>query len=153
MNCQNCGTPLPANRRKWCSGSCQAAAWMKAHRHNQTQARPDRYCLECGVLLPKKNTKKLYCSQKCLNKSIVRTSQPGDRHNPDNQREYMRQYMKTEKGKARQLKHDERRRTRKAGAPTTFTAADWQAALEYFDYKCAYCGDPLTKAHLPYVQQ
>lgn len=36
----------------------------------------------------------------------------------------------------------ERRRNRKRGILSTFTDAEWQRCLEYFDYRCAYCGRP-----------
>jgi 5-methylcytosine-specific restriction endonuclease McrA len=37
-------------------------------------------------------------------------------------------------------------RAKVKGLPVGFTARDWEAALKYFDYKCAYCGDHLTVA-------
>jgi len=40
----------------------------------------------------------------------------------------------------------EKHRAKLALLPTGFTRKDWKAALEYFDHKCAYCGDELTKA-------
>ncbi len=41
--------------------------------------------------------------------------------------------------------HAELRRAKVDGLPKNFNSADWKTALAYFDNKCAYCGEGLTK--------
>jgi 5-methylcytosine-specific restriction endonuclease McrA len=40
----------------------------------------------------------------------------------------------------------QKRRAKLALLPSDFTRKDWKAALEYFNHKCAYCGEHLTRA-------
>jgi 5-methylcytosine-specific restriction endonuclease McrA len=62
-------------------------------------------------------------------------------------REYGR--LKPEVGRAARV----RRRTRIRGAKICdFTAAQWTALLEEFDYACAYCNRPCTEFHLEHMQ-
>lgn len=55
-------------------------------------------------------------------------------------REYMREYIATEKGKAIKKSGEARRRARIRNLPCNFTNNDWMRCLEYFQYKCAVCG-------------
>lgn len=42
----------------------------------------------------------------------------------------------------RMLEYGRRRRMRKRGVPVSFTAEDWEQVLEFFEGRCAYCGEP-----------
>lgn len=57
-------------------------------------------------------------------------------------RESSRNYRQTSRGKEMQRIGKQRRRARQRALPATFTAQDWQYALEYFGGCCAYCGRP-----------
>lgn len=56
--------------------------------------------------------------------------------------EQHREYLRTPRGKELDRIKGQRRRARKRALPATFTAQDWQRALDYFGYCCAYCGRP-----------
>lgn len=53
-------------------------------------------------------------------------------------------------GRAIYARASQRRRARKAGLPSAFTAEDWSACLEWFGNRCAYCGksSALTQDHV-----
>lgn len=57
-------------------------------------------------------------------------------------REYKKQYHQSEGGKIAIRMAVHRRRARKQSLPDTFTATDWQHALDYFGGCCAACGRP-----------
>jgi hypothetical protein len=59
-------------------------------------------------------------------------------------REGKKQYGKAYRAKypEKYLIYRERRIARKRNLPTTFTATDWQSALDYFGGCCAVCGRP-----------
>jgi len=53
----------------------------------------------------------------------------------------VRTYYATDKGKAKRREHEAKRRARKKNLPINFDdKVDWLRCLEYFDYRCAYCG-------------
>jgi 5-methylcytosine-specific restriction endonuclease McrA len=52
----------------------------------------------------------------------------------------------TDRAKIQHAVQTEKRRAKRKLLPSGFTGTDWKAALVYFDHKCAYCGDKLTKA-------
>jgi hypothetical protein len=62
-------------------------------------------------------------------------------------REYMRAYFRSSTGKTVCRTSDSRRRARKLNLPDTFTAIDWQLALEHFGGCCAVCGRPAGLWH------
>lgn len=51
-----------------------------------------------------------------------------------------RDYWQTPEGKAKHREYKLRRRARKLALLSTYTAADWQIALDYFGGGCAACG-------------
>lgn len=60
-------------------------------------------------------------------------------------------YRKTEKGKFVQSISSQKRKSRQKGLPVQFSKADWEKSLEFFEYKCAYCGkqeNQLQKEHV-----
>ena len=64
---------------------------------------------------------------------------------------YNAQYRRTKRGRAIERAKTNRRRARLARLPATLTEAQWQAALNYFDNCCAYCGVsgvPLAQEHV-----
>jgi hypothetical protein len=65
--------------------------------------------------------------------------------NADKLRDCKRRWVKNNLEKVANWRKQQTNRRRKL--PHTLTLADWKAALEYFDHKCAYCRTPLTKAH------
>lgn len=58
--------------------------------------------------------------------------------NPDYERERQRKWR--EKNPDKMQARVQRRRAKRKQLPVAFTAKDWQTALEFFDYSCAYCG-------------
>lgn len=54
-------------------------------------------------------------------------------------REYEREYWG--KNRQKQRAKGQSREARKRGLPHDFTVNDWIIALEYFEYRCAYCGN------------
>lgn len=130
--CQNCGKSLSVRQKKWCSAGCQAAAWMRATRKKNAKtvkirepkqlyfvlrSRP-KPCEYCG----KETNRRHYCSDECWHKA---RRVKGNRA----KREY------ESRGGGFKKERDQHRRN-----PTDFTPADWQKALEFYEYKCAYCG-------------
>lgn len=65
--------------------------------------------------------------------------------NPDKAREEIRASHKRHPETRR--RNEQIRRARMRGLPATLTDNDWQRALEYFDYRCAYCGEPCNRFH------
>ena len=47
-----------------------------------------------------------------------------------------------DKVRARARLHTSKRKARKKGLPDSLSMDDWQIALEFFLYRCAYCGRP-----------
>jgi len=58
--------------------------------------------------------------------------------NRDNQLAYKAKYQKDNPDIVRAYK--QRYRAKKRNAPGDFTASDWKAKLEYYGYRCRYCG-------------
>ena len=63
------------------------------------------------------------------------------RNNIERARELSRKYHRLHRNSQKAAHH--RRRASKRGLPNTFTATDWQRALDYFNGCCAVCGRPL----------
>jgi len=51
-----------------------------------------------------------------------------------------RSYGKTDKGRLAKRRGGQKRRARNISLRATLTEDQWQAALEFFDNRCAYCG-------------
>jgi hypothetical protein len=62
--------------------------------------------------------------------------------NADRIKERSREYQRSQAGRAADKVNRNRRAARKRGLDNTLTAADWQAALDYFGGCCAACGRP-----------
>lgn len=60
---------------------------------------------------------------------------------------YLRAYYQSPKGRAVARAYNHRRYARKRALPATFTAQDWQRALDYFDCRCAVCNRPIGLWH------
>ena len=60
------------------------------------------------------------------------------RENPDYHRDYMRQWAQANPDKMRAK--DNARRAFKMGKPDSFTAAEWKALKERYNYTCLRCG-------------
>ena len=65
----------------------------------------------------------------------------------ERKRESDKRYRQTEKGRISAKLARYRRRQRRKGNGGSFTKEQWQQALEFFDYKCAYSGKPLTEGN------
>jgi len=62
-----------------------------------------------------------------------------------------RQWLQTPAGKASNRRGAHIRKARLRAIPHTFSLRNWQAALDYFDNRCAYCGAedvPLEQEHV-----
>lgn len=53
-------------------------------------------------------------------------------------------YLQTQRGKEVATAYKQRRRARKSELEATITAELWRQILEYFDYRCAVCDEPLN---------
>jgi len=65
--------------------------------------------------------------------------------------ETQRRYLQTPEGKEKNRRATHIRKARLRAAPHTFSLKDWQAALNYFENRCAYCGIedvPLEQEHV-----
>ena len=94
-------------------------------------------------------------SSKCKPCKIEYSKQKYER-NPDKKREYRikninkireREKIYRRENPDKMCIKSARYHARKMALPATFTESQWKHALEYFDYKCAYCGVRLEKAH------
>jgi len=58
------------------------------------------------------------------------------------QETYLREqrYRQSDRGRAVKRAAQERRQALQAGLPATLTETQWEGALSYFGYSCAYCG-------------
>ena len=63
-------------------------------------------------------------------------------NNKDMIKEYKKEYCKTHKIEYKAYSHKRRARIKSNGG--SYTKAEWLECLEFFDYKCAYSGEPLT---------
>ena len=63
--------------------------------------------------------------------------------------EYMKNYRKTENGKASKQRSKSRRRAIMKEIVNTLTSQEWLDLLEAHDYKCAYCGVEFDCENLP----
>lgn len=61
------------------------------------------------------------------------------RLNPDKDLEHRRKWESANHLKV--VTRNQRRRARRASLPDNFSAENWQHAIEYFDSRCAYCGN------------
>jgi 5-methylcytosine-specific restriction endonuclease McrA len=154
-NCDFCGKEFEHAYRKcrFCSDEC---------RNGSKRKEPVDACVHCGNPIEGKRSNNQFCSQKCRLANWRKNNQGYDRayaeKNPvkaaiwaETRLKNLRERLKDSAYKAQ---HDEKKSVRKHirkhrmnNLPRTLTAADWRAALEYFDHKCAYCRTPLTKAH------
>lgn len=65
--------------------------------------------------------------------------------------QYVQQYRKTDRGKEVRRRLSAQRRALLAGLPATLTEADWEASLQFFGNRCAYCGDAAVPLHQEHV--
>lgn len=72
--------------------------------------------------------------------------------NVEKAREWRRAWKRRNPAKARSASAlaESRRRARIAGAKGSFSLADWEGALAFFDHACAYCGaaNPQHREHV-----
>lgn len=100
-------------------------------------------CQNCNSEFEPVNEKSLYCSHKCRNTYKHRESRRrnGYKNNPEKRKRWASN--NPDKVSMNRAKQQNRRKS----LPATLTIVEWERALEYFDNKCAYCGEPLSKAH------
>jgi 5-methylcytosine-specific restriction endonuclease McrA len=130
--CVQCGSKFETKhpRKKFCSMVCHIKAFSGKYYHYQPKI---KNCEHCG----KEMTGKRYCSPECWTEARrIKQSQN------------KKAFLSTDKGKEYRKVHTSRNNQRRKGdkAGIDFTPAQWRAALRYFDHKCAYCGEKLTKA-------
>lgn len=127
---------------RWCSVRCKKRAASAAPR----QVR--KACAYCGVhFLPKKSAKQRYCLTTCRTKAKLAAI----RADPDRcarRRTTQKAYTRTSAYRTAQCSAKARRRT--AERSGTVTVAEWQAILDRYGHRCAYCGDggQLTMDHV-----
>lgn len=63
----------------------------------------------------------------------------------------VRGFYSSEYGKPFKQLNDQKRRSLKKQSISTLTMADWRDALEFFEHKCAYCGEPDEVLHQDHV--
>src|SRR5262252_3059705 len=112
-------------------------------------------CAGCRMLLPrdvfyslKAGTTHNYC-RPCAVQRVLQARKDNTPQYTAYMREYrqtpagrqaIRRYEDSPKGVAARARRNLRRRTRKRGILITLTAMEWQAILEQYDNRCAYCG-------------
>lgn len=86
----------------------------------------------------------------CKSCKVIRDKQYRE-DNPEKIKQYNKQYNKQyHKDNPEKFRLKEQRRMAlKQGLPNTFTIKQWKSVKEYFNNKCAYCGEdkPLTQDH------
>ena len=67
-----------------------------------------------------------------------------------NRKAYLKRYYSTEEGKAYKRMKFHYRKAMISNLPHDFTEEEWKEVVEYFDNKCAYCGEQkaLTQDHI-----
>lgn len=149
--------------QKCCTKCGVTKSILEFHKDTQKRDGISSWCKDCKNL----TAKRLYDSDPAHKYSINRRWATNNRDrvrelqkrwhelNPDAQREADKRQRQIRPEKLRERKllweaHNpdkvreqaQRRRSRKASLPATFTISDWQRAIEYFGGACAYCGNP-----------
>ena len=126
MNCVFCGKELSGRQKKYCSNYC----------HNKY----------FGDVSNSGYRKKYYEANKEKLKEYGKEYGKKNREiNPEKQKESTRKWRKKNSEKLLSLAHE--RRVKERNLPSGFTNNDWKKALEYFENKCAYCGNELHEPH------
>jgi hypothetical protein len=169
-HCVVCCAELPptSTRRLYCSQRCASKANRPIRPGRCVEV---RICQTCNGTFVTEHPTKKYCSTACHIKSILARAHQGAVKNCEHcgkettRRRYCspecwaearrikqsrnkQAFLSTDKGKEYRKVHTSRNNQRRKGdkAGIDFTPAQWRAALRYFDHKCAYCGEKLTKA-------
>jgi 5-methylcytosine-specific restriction endonuclease McrA len=110
-------------------------------------------CLNCNTPISNKWGRK-FCSVECrlkhwrkLNPEKVQAHHEKD-HEASVARSLKRYYdvLRSDPKEAeRQRQKAKLRKKKLRSLPKDFTSKDWKAALEYFEHRCAYCGQPASK--------
>jgi len=158
---EGCSNSLEGKRwnAKYCCREHNKQAWVDRQKHQHiyevcqyegcnrsllNQQTNSKFCKKHGRSNPYyKKSKRQYATcqlEGCDNPIDDRTWH--SRYCCDEHR--MRRFYQSKKGKLLSRKHHQIRRAQKYAVPTTYTDADWQKCLEYFENKCAYCGRPFT---------
>lgn len=171
--CAKCGETQPSHafarvaKRKngldpWCK-RCKAqaaAAWRAAHPEQQKAAQARCYATKRETYLAKNRARyeanrERYDSQRAVYRADKRDEEARRARawyvaNHERALIYRRRYSLLNPEKRAEA--HARRRAAKRNAPINdFTAIQWRGVLEYFDYRCAYCGQPsdtLTQEHM-----
>lgn len=69
--------------------------------------------------------------------------------NKEQKKECVKQYRRTNEGKAVHQKSQTKRQTIMANVINTLTSQEWLDILEKYNYVCAYCGEEFTCENLP----
>jgi 5-methylcytosine-specific restriction endonuclease McrA len=109
-------------------------------------------CENCGGLISKRKGTR-FCSTLCRRRTWIKNNpdkvQAHQARDTGSKARSLRRYYEVlkhdPKEAERQRQKAKLRKQRLRSLPKNFNSADWKAALEYFEYKCAYCGDPLSK--------
>lgn len=71
--------------------------------------------------------------------------------NKERDREKQKIWSQTERGKKLNNQATQKRRKRIKSLPFNFTDDNWKECLEYFDYRCAYCGKKAKLEHEHFI--
>lgn len=168
--CTKCGEWKPANRLNypltsgkqlfsWCK-TCNARKTKQWHDQHRDRAKPPAkpYSLLSDAQKQKKNERtrqwrkenqeKVRISKKAWYLKNIDRERANSRRRVNELRETNPDLVKQKK-RAWQLKHadtirviQQRRRSLEHNLPSTFTTADWEQCLSYFNYRCAVCDRP-----------
>ena len=145
--CPRCGTLfIRGGRQIYCSHEC---GWK--YRYGQQQEQRPKHPITCSVcggeFYSQKNYKTCSAACKleyrrvyhCKKQQAKRNADPEERRKS---RERLEQWRLAHPDKVKEMmKATKRRRDHKVlNLPHTLSATEWQRALEYFEFACAYCG-------------
>lgn len=110
-------------------------------------------CLNCNNPILRTKYVGKFCSDKCrysyhTKKNAGKRIYSEAEKEADRTRSLSRYYSKLKDDPAEKERQRQKAKLRKKklrSLPKDFTSKDWKAALEYFEYRCAYCGQPASK--------
>lgn len=160
--CERCGAEFFTSKsaKRFCSEKCRRSLAATRH-HYRTYQKRTHHCKTCGAEI---SSKMGYCSAACKKKPkrtpvVVGCENCGLEFIKRNNKKYCTDCAsvrrKTERKAYRRSPvyrnnlalSRRRRKNRERDLPATLTTAEWENALAHFENRCAYCGEPLDKAH------
>lgn len=133
--CVTCGSfhsRTGAFVQKMCANCYRKYSYGRNHPEQKGQ------CIDCGKVL-ENGGKKTVKRQRCGN-CYMKWKRTTDPAYAKRERERLKKYADTDKGKETQRAIVRRRRAKQAQAEYPLTSKEWQIVLDKYGRKCVYCG-------------